>query len=305
MIHPDGERSPRSSLCHLLRTLLPCTPSSITSPSAPLFFHPLTHALFKCCASWIPAVQIASAGEIEFTHNLVSDPFYLRHLSLPSSLLISEMYWLYFFLNLYNSLFYSKQVPTEKFSLKLKYPSWTGCLMDYRWDSTAHTRAGWHCVGKYILRFVQARFVARYVSSKKSSFIFFLFCYCRLTSCYLLFQEKSSRIVQSRKKKVNEYLAHTEQPTETNALMPALSDTVSRVLRLPSIRCHVIAGQFPRWVLLKISWNHSAESSRELRSVKRRSHKSPAVAAICKALNIKTAITLLVWSQRRFLRRGC
>ena len=43
-----------------------CVFSYITPPSA---------ALFKCCPSWIPAVQSASTVEIEFARNLVLSLF--------------------------------------------------------------------------------------------------------------------------------------------------------------------------------------------------------------------------------------
>lgn len=109
MIHPDSpsqrKKSPFSSLSHLLqttvhlsRTVLPL----ILPLHQPLSFPPFhsLSLLFKCCASWIPAVQSASVGEIEFTYNLVLIPFIcvicLLEVWPPSSLLISEMYSLYF-----------------------------------------------------------------------------------------------------------------------------------------------------------------------------------------------------------------
>lgn len=168
MIYPDSPPQRKTSPLSMPSSpdcssfLLHCVPSYITSPSATPFppFHSLS-PLFKCCTSWIPAVQSASTGEIEFTHNLVLILFIcficLLELWPLSSLLMSEMYSLYFLKFCINpkvgQSVYSKQALTENLSVKLKYFSWTGCLMDYRWVSTAHTRAGWHCICKYILWF--------------------------------------------------------------------------------------------------------------------------------------------------------
>lgn len=165
--------------------------------------------------------------------------------------------------------------------------------MDYRWDSTAHTRAGWHCVCKYVLRMSSLR--CQICVEQKSKFMFFLFCYCRLTLWYLVFQEKSSGTVQCNNK---------QKADRNKCTMPALSDTVSSSYRL--LRDYPLSGVM--WSQVSVAENlleSFCRSSRELRSVKHRAHKSPAVAAICEALNIKAAITLLVWSQHRFLQRGC
>lgn len=104
--------------------------------------------------------------------------------------------------------------------------------MDYRWDSTAHTRAGWHCVCKYILRFVWARFGARYASGKKVNLCSIFSVAVALPYGIWCSKKSLQELFNGKKKKVNEYLAHTEQPTETNALIPALSDTVSSSYRL-------------------------------------------------------------------------
>lgn len=93
--------------------------------------------------------------------------------------------------------------------------------MDYRWDSTAHTRAGWHCVCKYVLRMSSLR--CQICVEQKSKFMFFLFCYCRLTLWYLVFQEKSSGTVQCNNK---------QKADRNKCTMPALSDTVSSSYRL-------------------------------------------------------------------------
>lgn len=77
MIHADSPlRRKKSPLRGIFsrRLFIPPLTSLLCYLSILPPFHSLS-PLFKCCASWIPAVQSASAGEIEFTRNLVLSPF--------------------------------------------------------------------------------------------------------------------------------------------------------------------------------------------------------------------------------------
>lgn len=102
-----------------------------------------------------------------------------------------------------------------------------------------------------------------------------------------------------------------KKPTETNARcqhspIQFLPPIAYCAITLYQVSCDRRApGSIPQVSVAENLLESFCRSSRELRSVKHRAHKSPAVAAICEALNIKAAITLLVWSQHRFLQRGC
>lgn len=112
-------------------------PSSyITPPSATHLSH---FPPFKCNASWISAVQRASIGEIKFAPNLVLLIFIcvICLLDVWPTVSVVDIWNVLRVLNkMFNSLKESRKFTANK--LWLKWSSWTGCLMDYRWVSKAH-----------------------------------------------------------------------------------------------------------------------------------------------------------------------
>lgn len=181
--------------------------------------------------------------------------------------------------------------------------------MDYRWVSTAHTRTGWHRICKYILRFVRAHLGARYVwrllsRGKKSQFRLFL-----LLSTYLTLSGVPPRKVFRNVSTQSERQQQKHQPN--TPVMPTLSDIVSCSYHIshdyPLLhQSYSFSGVMwsrgpgfnsPGECCWKSPWVISLKHA-ELWSVKHQAHKSFLDEAICAALNVKTAIIMLVWSQR-------
>lgn len=84
-------------------------------------YQPLSHSPFKCRASWIPAEQSASAGDIELTPNLVLPLCVCSGVTALVIATLSEIYGVKMH-HSHRRIFtdYSKQALTEKLGMKLK-----------------------------------------------------------------------------------------------------------------------------------------------------------------------------------------